>query len=35
MTGGVQISGIIVPGIVFIAAFLITYLLYRHFTKRM
>lgn len=35
MTGEVQILGIIVPGVVFIAAFVVTYLLYRHFTKRM
>ncbi len=28
------IFGIVVPGVVFICSFTITYLLYRHFSKR-
>jgi hypothetical protein len=38
MTGtvraGISVTGIIVPAIVFVGAFLATYLLYRHFARK-
>ena len=31
----INLIGIIIPGIVFIFSFVVTYLLYKHFTKKL